>query len=627
MCGICGVAYPNNQKPDQNLLTKMNNTIAHRGPDSDGYYLNEGIGLAIRRLAIIDVSGGDQPITNEDKSKWIVFNGECYNYPTMRAELEKRGHHFRTQTDTECILHFYEDEGDDCIQHLHGMFAFALWDHTQKRLLIGRDRIGKKPLFYTIQNETLYFGSELSTILTALPHKPEINLEALDLYLSLQYIPDPLTIYKGIFKLPPAHTLIWHQGKIQVTKYWDLTYQPKWTASEDELIEELQSRLRQSVKKRLLSERPIGAHLSGGIDSSIIVALMAEFSDIPVKTFSVGFEEQNFSELPYARAVAEKYATQHHEFMLTYGDIPTTLEKIASHFGEPFADASAIPLYHLSILTREHVTVALNGDGGDENFAGYQRYWLDQLANIYTQAPQILTRNLIPFMLHFLPDKSDRPSGQSLMNGLKRLEQLPQIDKRASILRWSSYFSPLHRSQLWQKEYWSQLNANNAQSLLINSFENTSGSYLDKTLYTDLHNYLPGDLLVKADRMTMAASLEGRSPFLDHTLVEWTARIPNQFKTRGRNGKYLLKKAFAKQLPPSIQTRNKQGFGIPVATWFRGPLLNWATEILSDKNSCLSTWFHIKYMVNLIQEHASGKVDHSKRLYALTMLAVWEKIK
>lgn len=625
MCGICGLSPSDNQTPSRALLEKMNAAIAHRGPDSDGFHTDAGVGLAMRRLAIIDVSGGDQPIANEDESIWIVFNGECYNYPEMRAELERRGHRLATKTDTECVVHFYEDEGDDCIKRLRGMFAFALWDDTKRKLLLGRDRLGKKPMYYTIHNGTLYFGSELSAILTALPHKPEINLEALDLFLSLQYIPDPLTIYQGIFKLPPAHTLVWENGAARIQRYWDYSYLPKHTASEDELIEELRARLREAVKMRLLSERPLGAHLSGGIDSSIVVALMSEFASGPVKTYSAGFEEESFSELPHARAVAQKYSTDHHEFTLTYGDIPATLEKIACHFGEPFADASAIPLYHLSMMTREHVTVALNGDGGDEDFAGYQRYWLDGFANAYARAPRFLTRNLIPSIARFLPDNSDRPVGQSLVNGLKRLEQIPEIDARASILRWGSYFSPRQRAALWKPDLWHMFRADNAQRWLAKHFDSAEGSYLDKTLYTDLHTYLPGDLLVKADRMTMAASLEGRSPFLDHEIVEWAARVPDHLKVRGRSGKYLLKKAFAKELPDAIRGRGKQGFGIPISAWFRGPLYEWSKQLLLAEGSPLHQWFDRAALGKYLEEHKSARADHGKRLYALAMLGVWAK--
>ena len=599
----------------------MTQAILHRGPDSDGFYTDSGIGLGMRRLAIVDVAGGDQPISNEDETLWIIFNGESHNYPDLYADLVKRGHEFRTHSDTECILHLYEEYGDDCVQHLRGQAAFALWDKNKRRLLLARDRMGKKPIYYTVQNNTLYFASELSAIFAVLPCKPEINLEAIDLYLSLQYIPDPLTAYQGIYKLPPAHTLVWQNNQIKLNRYWDYSYQTKHTASEEELIEQLRTLLKESVKMRLISEVPLGAHLSGGIDSSIIVALMAQLSDAPVKTFSVGFKEESFSELAYARAVAQKYSTDHYEFILKYGDIPSTLETITSHFGEPFADLSAIPLYHISKMTREHVTVVINGDGGDEDFAGYQRYWLDPLANQYLRAPQFLTRSLIPSIAHFLPDVSDRPVGQSFINGLKRLHQLPEIDSRASILRWGSYFSPRQRTQLWKPEF--KFDPNNAQKLLAEKFDSAEGSFLDKTLYTDLHTYLPGDLLVKADRMAMAASIEPRSPFLDHKVVEWSAQVPDQLKVRGRSGKYLLKKAFANELPESIEGRGKQGFGIPLGAWFRGPLYEWANELLIANGNSPGQWFNKDTLSTLLKEHRSGRADHGKRLYALTMLALW----
>lgn len=601
----------------------MTKAILHRGPDSDGFHVEPGVGLAMRRLAIVDVAGGDQPIPNEDESLWIVFNGESHNYPELYADLARRGHEFRTQSDTECILHLYEEYGDDCVHHLRGQAAIAIWDKRKKKLFLARDRMGKKPIYYTVQNGMLYFASELSALLTALPHKPSIDLEAVDLYLSLQYIPDPRTVYQGIHKLPPAHRLTWQNGAVKLEQYWDFSYQPKHTASEDELIEELRALLKEAVKMRLIAEVPLGAHLSGGIDSSIIVALMAELSDAPVKTFSVGFEEEQFSELAYARAVAQKYSTDHHEFILQYGDIPATLETITRHFGEPFADSSAIPLYHISKMTREHVTVALNGDGGDEDFAGYQRYWLDPLANRYLKAPRFLTRGLVPSIARMLPDVSDRPVGQSLVNGLKRLHQLPEIDARASILRWGSYFSPRQRAQLWKPDF--QFNADNAQALLAERFDSAAGSYLDKTLYTDLHSYLPGDLLVKADRMAMAASIEARSPFLDHKVVEWSARVPDQFKVKGRSGKYLLKKAFADYLPENVRNHRKQGFGIPLGAWFRGPLHSWTKELLLGSESPLVEWFEKKTLSSLLEEHRAGRNDHGKRIYALAMLALWKQ--
>jgi asparagine synthase (glutamine-hydrolysing) len=623
MCGICGIAHSDGRIGDRELLREMNAAMRHRGPDSEGVFSAPGIGLGIRRLAIIDVAGGDQPISNEDGSIWIVLNGEIYNYPQMRAELERRGHTFKTKTDTECILHYYEDEGDACVHRLRGMFAFALWDANKQRLLIARDRMGQKPVFYSIHGGTLYFCSELDGLLRALPTRPSVQLEAIDLYLSLQYIPEPWTVYEGVKKLEAANTLVWQDGNVVTTRYWDFDYLPKLDGREIELIGELRERLRAIVKMRLMSEVPLGAHLSGGLDSSIVVGLMAELSDQPVKTFSVGFEEEEFSELPYARTIADQYGTDHHEYVLRYDSLPETLQNIARHFGEPFADASAIPLFYLSRITRRTVTVALNGDGGDENFAGYQRYGLDPLADVYLRAPGWVTKRLIPSVTRPLRDDSNRPTGASLVNGLRRLEQVSQVDRRASILRWGSYFSDERKRRLWRSECWETLTPGSAEGLLVQAYERGSGSKLDRTLYADTHTYLPGDLLVKADRMTMAASLEGRSPFLDHEFVAWAARLPDSLKVRRGTGKYLLKKAFEKDLPKNVREHRKQGFGIPLAAWFRGPLAAWARQQLLGSGSPLKQWFDEQALEQLLAEHGRGLADHGKRLYALSMLGIW----
>lgn len=622
MCGICGILRSDQDPVNRSLLEEMNQALVHRGPDGEGFYLAPGVGLAMRRLAIIDLDTGDQPIPNEDNTVWIVFNGEIFNFPELRVKLERWGHRFRTKTDTECILHLYEEFGDECVNHLRGQFAFAIWDQPKQRLFIARDRFGQKPLYYVFQKGHLFFSSELSSLLKALPSRPEIDLHAIDLYLSLQYIPEPLTPYVGIKKLPAAHKLIFNRDRIQIEPYWTLKYGPKHQASEVELASELRELLSEAVRMRMISDVPLGAHLSGGIDSSIVVALMSEASDRPVKTFSVGFDETAFSELPYARVVADRYATEHLEFNLKFDDLPRTLEKLIYHFGEPFADPSAIPLYYLSKLTREYVTVALNGDGGDEAFAGYQRYWLDPWANRYVRLPRWITRGIVPQLIQWFPDKDNQPVGSSLVNGLKRLEQLPQVDSRASILRWGSYFSPE-----WKKRLWREPLIDQAESFLVSKFNHALGlSFMDRTLSTDIHTYLPGDLLVKADRMTMANSLEGRSPFLDHKLAEWAARLPENMKVRGLTGKYLLRKAFADKLPASISKRGKQGFGIPLGPWFRGPLGGWAEDILLRESTLLSTLFEPDTMRQILDEHSLGRENHGKRIYALVMLGLWSKL-
>ncbi|MEX1071103.1 MAG: asparagine synthase (glutamine-hydrolyzing) [Anaerolineales bacterium] len=626
MCGICGIADSAGLHVDVAMLRRMNTAIVHRGPDGDGFFEQQGVNLAMRRLAIIDVAGGDQPIFSEDKRIAIVYNGECYNYQELRDLLDKRGHQFRTNSDTECIVHLYEDHGPDCLRYLRGMFAFAIWDEPRQRLFVARDRLGKKPIYYSVLGGKLYFASELKALIAVLPEQPEIDLKAIDQYLSLQYIPEPFTAYKGVFKLPAAHYLIWERGELKLQQYWDFSYEPKHTASEAQLIEELRTLTSDAVRMRLISEVPLGAHLSGGIDSSIVVALMAQATSGPVKTFSVGFEENNFSELPYSRLVAERYATEHHEFRLTFGDIPATLETLLQHFGEPFADPSALPLYHLSRLTREHVTVALNGDGGDESFAGYQRYWLDPLGDKYLRLPRALTRSMLPVLASALPDGGDRPVGGSLSNGLKRLPQLAEVDRRASLLRWSSYFSARQKAELWQPAYSASLDLHRSEKDIAALFDHAPASHrLDRTLYADIKSYLAGDLLVKADRMTMASSLEGRSPFLDHVLVEWAARLPLQHKLRGRQGKILLRKAFADMLPPEVLSHRKQGFGIPVGAWLRGPLESWTRDLLLAPSSPIKDWFQREALVKLIAEHQARKQDHGKRLWALVCLAIWNR--
>jgi asparagine synthase (glutamine-hydrolysing) len=620
MCGICGVARRDSSPVQKTLLERMNAAIIHRGPDGEGFYSAPGVGLAMRRLAVIDLNTGDQPIPNEDQSIWIVFNGEIYNFPDLRTDLEKHGHHFHTRTDTECVVHLYEEYGTDCVQRLRGMFAFALWDVKKQTLLIARDRLGKKPLYYTIQEGTLYFASELSSLFAALPQKPPVDMQAIDLYLSLQYIPEPRTAYEGIFALLPAHTLLWHHGSVTAERYWQLAYEPKHSGAEEALAEELRQRVKEAVRLRLISDVPLGAHLSGGIDSSVVVAMMAEASSGPVKTFTVNFDETEFSEVNYARAVAQRYGTEHHEFTLTFDDIPGAVETVIAHTGAPFADPSALPSLYLSRLTRQHVTVALNGDGGDEAFAGYHRYWLDPWANRYARLPGFLARGLIPALAGWLPEGADRPVGRNLVGGLKRLGQVVDTDKRASLLRWGSYFPPALKRKLWKEPY-QGLDLRRAETDLAAAFDSASArSFLDRTLYTDITSYLPGDLLVKADRMTMANSLEGRSPFLDHELMEWAARLPENLRLRGGKGKYLLRKAFKAYLPENVQTRGKQGFGVPVGAWLRGPLSVWAEQLVREQ---LTVWFEPAVLGQLFKEHRSGRVNHGKRLWALAALAVW----
>jgi asparagine synthase (glutamine-hydrolysing) len=624
MCGICGIASLKQEPVDAVRLRKMNDALVHRGPDSDGYFQRTGIGLAMRRLKVIDLSTGEQPIGNEDGSIQVVFNGEIYNFQELRTQLIVQGHKFRSQSDTECIVHLFEQYGSSFVQYLRGMFAIALWDEQQKKLWLIRDRLGKKPLYYFQDHQNLYFSSEITSLLGGLPARPSIDLSAINLYLSLQYIPEPLTAYQGLYSLPAAHFLSWQNGALHLEKYWDLEYTPKTIMNRDSQKEELRTLLEEAVKLRMISDVPLGAHLSGGIDSSIIVSLMAKHSQSPVKTFSVGFKESAFSELPFAREVVERYSTDHHEFILDWGNIPEVLNNILAHTGQPLADPSLIPLFHLSQLTRQYVTVAINGDGGDENFAGYARYWLDPLANLYRKIPGLITRNLLPSILKAFRDDEDRPSGNSPINGLKRLQGMLDINPGASMLRWGSYFSSSWLKILWQPSFLDNLNPNHAEDWLIERFAAAKAdSFLDRTLYADLKTYLPGDLLVKADRMSMAHSLESRSPFLDHKLVEWAARLPEAGKVRGLHGKVLLRETFKDDLPANVNQRGKQGFGIPISAWCRGPLSGWLKEVLLSSNDLFGSWFNQKAILELMDDHQSGRMDHGKRLWALAVLSVW----
>ena len=623
MCGISGQLYfSDSRQVDEKRLRQMNGVIRHRGPDSDGFYFNQNVGLAMTRLAVIDLERGKQPLSNEDGSIWVVFNGEIYNYRELKKELESQGHVFKSNCDTEVWVHLYEQHGVDCVNFVRGMFAVALWDQKRQKLMLARDRMGQKPLYYAEHEESLLFGSEIKSLLQYPGFPREVNRQALDHYLTLQYIPDPLTGFKSIFKLPAAHRLVFEKGRKTLERYWDYTYEPKHSLSEGDLESEFLKRLRDSVRMRLVSDVPLGVHLSGGIDSSVITALASQESSQPVKTFSIGFKEESFSELPYAREVSQKYATDHHEFVVTYENLPELMQQLVGFFDEPFADPAAVPLFYLSKLTREHVTVALNGDGGDELFGGYPRHGLDGVGDAYAKLPTFVTQSLVPSILSYLPQPMDRPGERNWMAGLKRLQQAVQISSKANMVRWGSYFNEPMKRTLWRENNQMEETA----SLLSQVYDQAQATgHLDKTLYVDSQMYLPGDLLVKADRMTMAHSLEARSPFLDHELVAWVAKLPEVFKRSGKNHKVLLKSACRDLLPTKIQSRGKQGFGIPTGAWFRGPLKKWSRDVLLDSNAKLQAYFQTKAVENLLNEHLQGRTNHGNRIWALIMLELWLK--
>lgn len=622
MCGITGkLHFDLNHPVDPALIHRLNGVLLHRGPDDEGVWTGGQIGLGQRRLAIIDLSPtGHQPMSNEDGTIWLTFNGEIYNHPQLRVELEQRGHRYRGGSDTETILHLYEEYGRDCVKQLRGMFAFALWDAKRQALLLARDRFGKKPLLYSVLPDGLVFASELKALLQDEQVPLAVDERALHHYLSLGYVPGAQTALRQICKLPPASTLLWQNGQLSIERYWSLPYQPKLTISEDEAAEQTLALLREATRLRLLSDVPLGAFLSGGIDSSAVVACMAESMNEPVKTFSIGFEDDSFDERPFARLVAQRYATDHHEFVVK-PDALAVLPELVWAYGEPFADSSALPTYYVAQMTRRHVTVALNGDGGDEAFAGYERYVAQQLAGHYERIPGWLRQGLITPLARRLPE----PAGHK--NPVRRFKHFvlaQAVPPERRYARWLTMMDSATRQGLYTPAFAQQVNGlDTIEPLVAAQAAADSREWLDQVLFADNTTYLPDDLLVKVDIATMCHSLEGRSPFLDHHLAEFAARLPSSYKLRGRNGKYILKKALAGLLPAEILQREKSGFAVPLAQWFRTELRPVAYQVLLDPHTLQRGMFDATALRRLLDEHSSGRVNHRNRIWALLMLELW----
>jgi len=620
MCGIVGIVRNDGKPVDEELLTRMNNAIRHRGPDDDGFYVNGSVGLGMRRLAIIDLKGGAQPIHNQDRTSWIVFNGEIYNYLELREKLEKLGHTFYTNSDTEAIVHAYDQFGADCPKHLRGMFAFAIWNERNGELFLARDRVGKKPLLYAQVNGQLIFGSEFSALLLHPDVSRDIQPEALDYYLSFMCIPAPLTAYRAIRKLEPGHWLRWRKGEIELQRYWQPDFTKKVELSEEEAGERTVEILRDAVRVRLMSEVPLGAFLSGGIDSSAVVALMSQESSERVKTFSIGFDEQDFSELHHAKRIAEHVGAEHHEFIVR-PDALEVLPTLVEHYGEPYADSSAVPTYYVAKETRKHVTVALNGDGGDESFAGYERYIAMGLTEKYRRVPSFLRESVIKETVNLIPSS---PLKRSRVKSAKRLLDavaLPRVDRYA---RWVSVFNEQTKQPLYSDHFREQTQAADATGILAEWFKRANGiGVVDAMLLTDQMTYLPNDLLVKVDIATMAVSLEARSPFLDHHVIEFAASLPQNLKLRRLTSKYLLKKVLRKLLPSENLKRRKMGFGVPVGHWFRGKMQPFLREVLLSEKALRRGLFKPEAVRQLIELHVRGERDYSQQLWTLLMLELW----
>ena len=598
----------------------MNEAIRHRGPDEDGFYFSDGVGLAMRRLAIIDLKSGQQPIPNSDRTAWIVFNGEIYNYRELRGQLEKLGHEFHTDSDTEAIVHAYDQYGTDCPKYLRGMFAFAIWDERAKSLFLARDRVGKKPLLYAKLDGELVFGSEFTALLEHPRISRDVDFEAIHHYLSFICVPAPLTAYRAIRKLEPGHWLLWRGGEIKTERYWELDFSKKVSIDEEEAGERVVELLRDAVRVRLMSEVPLGAFLSGGIDSSAVVALMAQESSEKIKTFSIGFDEQDFSELHHARRVAEHVGADHHEFIVR-PDAMEILPTLVEHYGEPFADSSAIPSYYVSKETRAFVTVALNGDGGDECFAGYERYAAMSIAQKYANLPEALRNGVISNVVSALPGFDARQNPLRKAKRFVAAASLPPVER---YLRWVSAFDDAAKQNLYSDDFRRETAMFRTASILEPWFAKANGSgIIDAALLTDTMTYLPNDLLVKMDIASMTVSLEARSPFLDHQLMEFAASLPEKLKLRRLTTKYLLKRVLKKLVPAENLNRSKMGFGVPIGHWFRGAMQPFLRETLLSEKALARGLFQPERVRQLIDSHVSVKADHSHRLWTLLMLELW----
>jgi asparagine synthase (glutamine-hydrolysing) len=635
MCGIAGAIWTDPRLAiDDVTLRRMTDRLGHRGPDDAGYLHSEfqirepyephpGVGLGHRRLSIIDLQGGHQPLANEDESIWIVFNGEIYDYPALRKRLEGAGHRFRTDSDTETIVHLYEDEGERCFSRLNGMWALAIFDQRQRRLLLARDRLGKKPLVYRHEPGRLLFASELKSLL-AVPGVPrEIDPAALDEYLTFQYVPHPNTIFRGIHKLPPGHFATFQDGRFEVKPYWQVDFATEQSMGEGEACERLRELLLDAVKIRLRSDVPLGAFLSGGVDSSILCALaqeaLRELSGERLKTFTIGFPVPEFDESPYAARVAQHLDTDHHTLEVR-PDAVGILSKLVWHYDEPFADSSAIPTWYLSELTRQHVTVALSGDGGDELFAGYQRYRAVALAAQFDRWPALRDVIASRWWQKLPSGRRDRTFRRRALRFSAALGQSPQ----RRYLEWIAIFREAQRAGLYTDDFIGQLPGSDPLAFLATRWRLAKDrDPVTAASLTDLTTYLPCDLMTKVDIASMAHALEARCPFLDYRVVEFAARLPVGLKQRWGQGKYLLRRAFGDRLPREVFGRAKMGFGVPLSHWFRKELAEMTRDVLLSDTAVARGYFRPEAVDRLLAEHDSRDFDHSHRLWALLFLELW----
>lgn len=615
MCGICGVFNFRPRAPvDQIALKQAASALAHRGPDDEGFYIDREIGLGIRRLSIIDLARGHQPLSNEDGSIWIAFNGEIYNYRDLRSSLLLRGHVFRTATDTEVILHLYEERGTACLDDLRGMFAFALWDGRSRRLFLARDRLGVKPLFYRVTNSSIQFASELAALRPLAPQTFEIDRQSLYDFFAFRYVPAPQTLYRGVRKLLPGHFLVADESGAKEKCYWDIPASQEDSRPAQELAGEAVERLRESVRLRLVSDVPLGIFLSGGIDSSAIASLMAEEGVKPLRSFSVGFDEAAYSELPWARRVARLCSTEHQELLVRADDVERELPRLIGLRQEPVAEPTDVALYLLARLASRSVKVALAGEGGDELFGGYPKYAADWLAPAVSSLPRGLARraaSMFPYRLR---------------RAQSAFESLSIKDEAERFVAWFASFSCHERSELLSRDFLSQMDEEHPARVFAQALgKDRQRSRLKRMLYADLKIWLPDNLLLRGDHMTMAASIEERVPMLDHKLVEWAAGIPDRLLIRPFRAKAFLRRALEKQLPREILERRKVGFAVPVGLWFRGPLQTMLRDLVLSPQALARGYFNPASVRRLVEEHLAGTRDRQKQLWTLLNFELWQR--
>lgn len=621
MCGIAGKYNFRDGSPvDPALIRRMCDVMAYRGPDDSGVYTSGPVGLGHRRLSIIDLSdAGHQPMSSQDGSIWITFNGEIYNFLDLRKDLVKRGHRFKSDCDTEVIIALYQEYGEECVDFLRGMFALAIWDAPKQKLFMARDRIGKKPLFYYSNGKSIIFGSEIKAILQDTNVTKEIRYDALADYFKYLYVPDPKTIYQNIHKLRPGHFLTCDNQGIRETEYWDLSFRETTALSETGICEKLDAMLNEAVQLRMISDVPLGAFLSGGIDSSAVVAMMAGNQAAPVTTCTIGFDSERFDEVGYARTVADLFNTDHHEFTVRQ-KAEKILEDLAFHFDEPFADSSAVPTYYVSKLARTRVTVALAGDGGDENFAGYDKYFMDDVEDrLRRLLPMALRSRLLPHLAGVFWDRDAAVfrKAYTLLSALAR-------ERDCGFYLSSSEFEDRMFHSTLRDDIRRKLAGYDPSRVVLDCYQKAdTDDHLSRILYTDMKTYLPGDILVKVDRMSMAHSLEVRAPILDHRFMEFAASIPAEMKYRNGEKKFILKKCLARRLPNSTLYRKKMGFSVPLADWLRGELKDFSAKKLFSGESGLSNFFQVDTIRRLWEQHQTRRRDHGTILWSLLMFELW----